>query len=124
MSTTKYYRYENSHCTVTARADLQDIILNIKKVVKVRAISESTPIPQIYDKEADRIDSSTLSVAVLPSQRQLGSTLDKARRLQTPFIPNSQSFDIAEPYTKTLKNLHFLCIDQIIKTKTRILVFT
>ncbi|CAF3660198.1 unnamed protein product [Rotaria sp. Silwood1] len=72
MSTTKYYRYENSHCTVTARADLQDIILNIKKVVKVRAISESTPIPQIYDKEADRIDSSTLSVAVLPSQRQLG----------------------------------------------------
>ncbi|CAF1163281.1 unnamed protein product [Rotaria sordida] len=89
MSTTKYYRYENSHCTVTARADLQDIILNIKgdhchppepeqiqirtfkQVVKARAISESIPIPQIYDKEAARIDLSTLSIAVLPSQRQL-----------------------------------------------------
>ncbi|CAF4311529.1 unnamed protein product, partial [Rotaria sordida] len=61
MSTTKYYRYENSHCAVTARADLQDIILNIKgdhfhppepeqiqirtfkQVVKAHAISESTP---------------------------------------------------------------------------------
>ncbi|CAF1227536.1 unnamed protein product [Rotaria sordida] len=71
MSTTKYYRYENSYCTVNARADLQDIILNIK-AVKARAISESIPISQIYDKEAARIGLSTLSIAVLPSQRQLG----------------------------------------------------
>ncbi|CAF5154183.1 unnamed protein product, partial [Rotaria sp. Silwood1] len=67
-STTKYYRCEDSRCTVTARTDLQDTILNIKgdhchppepeeiqirtfkQVVKTRAISESTPIPQIYDE--------------------------------------------------------------------------
>ncbi|CAF3837842.1 unnamed protein product [Rotaria sp. Silwood1] len=140
-STTKYYRCEDSRCTVTARTDLQDILLNIKgdhchppkpeeiqirtfkQVVKTRAISESTPIPQIYDEEAVRMDLSTLSIAALPSQRELSSTLNKARRLQTPSIPNSQLFDISESYRKTLKNLPFVCVDQIIKRKTRILVF-
>ncbi|CAF4051626.1 unnamed protein product [Rotaria sordida] len=139
--TTKYYRCEDSRCTVTARTDLQDTLLNIKgdhchppepeeiqirtfkQVVKARAISESTPIPQIYDEEAARMDLSTLSIAALPSQRELSSTLNKARRLQTPPIPNSQLFDLPESYKKTLKNLPFLCIDQIIKRKTRILVF-
>ncbi|CAF5132619.1 unnamed protein product, partial [Rotaria sp. Silwood1] len=141
-STTKYYRCVDSCCTVTARTVLEDIILNIKgdhchpsepeeiqirtfkQVVKALAISESTPIPQIYDEEAARIDLSTLSIAALPSQRELGSTLNKARRLQTLSIPNSQLFDITEFNTKTLKNLPFLCIDQIIKGKTRMLVFT
>ena len=51
-----------------------------------------------------------------------GSTLNKARRLQAPSIPNSQLFDLLESYKRTLKNLPFLCIDQIIKRKTRILV--
>ncbi|CAF3595402.1 unnamed protein product [Rotaria sp. Silwood1] len=90
-STTKYYRCVDSCCTVTARTVLEDIILNIKgdhchpsepeeiqirtfkQVVKALAISESTPIPQIYDEEAARIDLSTLSIAALPSQRELGS---------------------------------------------------
>jgi hypothetical protein len=53
----------------------------------------------------------------------LGSTLNKARCLQTPAIPGSQIFEIPESYTKTLKDLPFLCIDQIIKRKTRMLVF-
>ncbi|CAF4635139.1 unnamed protein product, partial [Rotaria sp. Silwood2] len=115
-STTKYYRCEDSCCTVTARTDLEDIILNVngdhchppepeeiqirtfKQVVKVRAISESTLIPQIYDEEAARIDLTTLSITALPSQRELGSTLNKARRLQTSSIPNSQLFDIPELY--------------------------
>ena len=88
-STTKYYRCEDSHCTVTARTDLEDIILNVKgdhchpselteiqiwiftQVVKARATSESTPIPQIYDEEAARIDLSTLLIAALPSRREL-----------------------------------------------------
>ncbi|CAF1570049.1 unnamed protein product, partial [Rotaria sordida] len=106
--------------------DLEDNILNIKgdhchppepeeiqirvfkQVVKERAISENTPIPQIYDEEAARINLSTLAIAALPSQGELGSTLNKARRLQTPSIPNSQLFDIPQSYTKTLKNLPFL----------------
>ncbi|CAF4455940.1 unnamed protein product, partial [Rotaria sp. Silwood2] len=138
-STTKYYRCEDSRCTVTVRTDLEDNISNIKgdhchppepeeiqirvfkQVVKARAISESTSIPQIYDEEAARIGLSTLAIATLPSRGELGSTLNKARRLQTPSIHNSQLFDIPQSYTKTLKNLPFLCIDQIIKRKTRIL---
>ncbi|CAF3261290.1 unnamed protein product, partial [Rotaria socialis] len=51
------------------------------------------------------------------------STLSRARRLQTPRIPDSQIFDFPESYTITLKNQPFLCIDQIIKRKTRVLVF-
>ena len=38
-------------------------------------------------------------------------------------IPDSQLFYNPESYTKTLKNLPFLDINQIIKRKTRILVF-
>lgn len=53
----------------------------------------------------------------------IGSTLNKARRLQTPNIPDSQLFEIPEPYTKTLKGQSFLCIDQMIKRKTRMLAF-
>jgi hypothetical protein len=49
--------------------------------------------------------------------------LNKARRLQTPPIPDAQLFDLPECYTKTIKGLPFLCIDQLIKRKTRMLVF-
>ncbi|CAF4879125.1 unnamed protein product, partial [Rotaria sp. Silwood2] len=69
-------------------------IRTFKQVVKARAINESTPIPQIYDEEAARMHLSTLSIATLPSQSELSSTLNKARRLQTPPIPNSQLFDL------------------------------
>ena len=89
-NTKKYYRCGDSRCTVTVHTDLEDIILNIKgdhchppepeeiqirtfkQAVKTRAINESTPIPQIYDEEAARIDLSKLSIAALPSQRELG----------------------------------------------------
>ncbi len=49
--------------------------------------------------------------------------MNKARRLQTPPIPDAQLFDLPECYTKTIKGLPFLCIDQLIKRKTRMLVF-
>jgi hypothetical protein len=75
--------------TVTVHTDLDDIILNItddhchpsepeeiqiwtfKQAVKTRAINESTPIPQLYDEEAARINLSTLSIAALSSQREI-----------------------------------------------------
>ncbi len=46
-------------------------IRTFKQAVKTRAINESTPIPQIYDEETARIDLSTLSIAALPSQREM-----------------------------------------------------
>jgi hypothetical protein len=85
----KYYRCLDPQCTVTVHTDLNDIVLNIKddhchppepeevqirtfkQAVKTRAINESTPIPQIYDEEAARINLSTLSIAALPSQREM-----------------------------------------------------
>ena len=88
-STKKYYRCVDPHCTVTVHTDVDDVMLNIngdhchpcepeevqirkfKQAVKIRAINETTPIPQIYDEEATRIDLSTLSIASLPSQREI-----------------------------------------------------
>ena len=88
-STKKYYRCEDPHCTVTARTDLEDTILSIKghhchptepeeiqirtfkQVVKARAISKNTLVPQIYDEEAARIDLSALSIVALLSQSEL-----------------------------------------------------
>ena len=88
-STKKYYRCEDPRCTVTVHTDLEDIILNInddhchppepeeiqirtfRQAVKTRAVNESTPIPQIYDEEAARMDLSKLSIAALPSQREM-----------------------------------------------------
>ncbi len=85
----KYYRCLDPQCTMTVHTDHNDIILNIKgdhyhpsepeevqirmfkQAVKTRAINESTPIPQIYDEEAARINLSTLSIAAVPSQREM-----------------------------------------------------
>ncbi|CAF2727901.1 unnamed protein product [Rotaria sp. Silwood2] len=140
-SSTKYYRCNDPCCSVVVHTDLEDNLLKIKddhchppepeevqirtfrQAVKTRAINETTPIPQIYDEEALRIDLSQLSIAALPSQREMSSTLNKARRFQTPPIPDTQLFDLPECYTKTIKGLSFLCIDQLVKRKTRMLVF-
>ena len=88
-NTKKYYRCTDLNCTVTLHTDLDDNILKIndehlhppepedvqirifKQTVKARAIAEATPIPQVYDEAAARIGLSTLSIAALPSQREL-----------------------------------------------------
>ncbi|CAF2136503.1 unnamed protein product, partial [Rotaria magnacalcarata] len=64
-----------------------------------------------------------LTIAILPSQREMSSSLNKARRLETPPIPDSQIFDIPYLYTQTIKNEEFLCVDKFITRKTRILLF-
>ncbi len=85
----KYYRCLDPQCTSTAHTDLDDIVVKInddhqhppepdevqirmfKQVVKTRVMNESTPIPQIYDEEAARMNLSMLSIAALPSQREM-----------------------------------------------------
>jgi hypothetical protein len=87
--TKKYYRCFDPQCTVTVHTDLNDIALNTKNdhchspsrrstnsnvqtsCKNTCDINESTPIPQIYDEEAARINLSTLSIASLPSQREM-----------------------------------------------------
>ncbi|CAF2115677.1 unnamed protein product [Rotaria magnacalcarata] len=138
---TKYYRCENRDCTATAHTDLNNVLLKVnanrshvielekkeirifKQVVKERATKESTPIPKIYEKESTKMISKFSTIAILPSQREMSSSLNKARRLQTPPIPDSHIFDIPYLYTRTIKNKEFLCVDKFIKRKTRFLLF-
>ncbi|CAF4231419.1 unnamed protein product, partial [Rotaria magnacalcarata] len=79
------------HCTVTVHTDVDDVMLNIngdhchprepkeiqirkfKQAVKIHAIHEITPIPQIYDEEAARIYVSTLSIAFYHLREKLVS---------------------------------------------------
>ncbi|UJR36469.1 hypothetical protein I4U23_029193 [Adineta vaga] len=129
-------KFTGEHSHLPEREEIQ--IRKFKKAVKQHAKNETTPISQIYDEESIRLDLPKLSIAALPSENKmresandflssqklfLGSTLNKARRLQTLAIPGSQIFEIPESYTKTLKDLGFLCIDESIKRKTRMLVF-
>ncbi|CAF5134618.1 unnamed protein product, partial [Rotaria magnacalcarata] len=129
-------------CTVTLHTDLNDVLVKVKgdhshppepdeieirkfkQNLKQRAIQETVPIPKIYDEESSRFCLTSLSIAILPAQREIAGSLNKSRRLQTPVIPDSQTFDIPEVYSKTLKNEPFLCIDKFIRRKTRLLVFT
>ncbi|CAF2159271.1 unnamed protein product [Rotaria magnacalcarata] len=93
------------HCHPCEPEEIQ--IRKFKRAVQICAVNETTPIPQIYDEEATRIDPSTLSIASLLSQREISSALNTARRLQAPHIPDSQIFDIPESFTITLKNQRF-----------------
>ncbi|CAF0973217.1 unnamed protein product [Rotaria sordida] len=140
-NTKKYYRCENPQCTMTLHTDINDILIGtngdhshppepeqievrkLKHVIKERAKNETTPVPKIYDEETARFCLTSLAIAIVPSQREINSSLNKARRLQTPPIPNSQIFDIPDACTKTLKGEQFLCVDKFIKRKTRLLLF-
>ncbi|CAF4343787.1 unnamed protein product, partial [Rotaria sp. Silwood2] len=75
--------------------------LEVREKVKQRAINETTPIPRIYDEECAKSMLSNAAIAVLPSEREMNSGINKARRGITPIIPSTQLFDILDPYTKT-----------------------
>ncbi|CAF4832204.1 unnamed protein product [Rotaria socialis] len=140
-NSTKYYRCADPNFTVTFHTDINDVLVKVKgdhshppepdeieirkfkQHLKQRAIQETVPIPKIYDEESSRFCLTSLSIAILPAQREIAGSLNKSRRLQTSVIPDSQTLDIPEFYSKTLKNEPFLCIDKFIRRKTRILVF-
>ncbi|CAF1475020.1 unnamed protein product [Rotaria sordida] len=140
-NTKKYYRCENSQRTMTLHTDINDVLIGtkgdhshppepeqievrkLKHVIKERAKNETTPVPKIYDEETARFCLTLLAIAIVPSQREINSSFYKARRLQTPAIPDSQIFDIPDVYPKTLKGEPFLCVDKLIKRKTRLLLF-
>ncbi|CAF2149893.1 unnamed protein product, partial [Rotaria magnacalcarata] len=128
-------------CTATVHTDLNNVLLKVnanhshviepekkeirifKQVVKERVTKESTPAPKIYEAESTKMILKFSTIAILPSQREMSSSLNKARRLETPPIPDSQIFDIPYLYTQTIRNEEFLCVDKFIKRKTRILLF-
>ncbi|CAF4423484.1 unnamed protein product [Rotaria socialis] len=139
-NTTKYYRCENRDCTATAHTDLNNVLLKVnanhshviepekkeirifKQIVKERATKESTPIPKIYEEESTKNDFKILDYCYFTVSKR-DDSLNKARRLETPPIPDSQIFGIPYLYTRTIENEEFLCVDKFIKRKTRILLF-
>ncbi|CAF3215169.1 unnamed protein product [Rotaria socialis] len=98
-------------------------VREFREEVKQRAINETTPIPRIYDKECAKAKLSDATTAILPSEREMNSGINKARRAMTPTIPTTQLFDIPEPFTKTLHDDDFLIVDKMITRRQRILLF-
>ncbi|CAF2972812.1 unnamed protein product [Rotaria sp. Silwood2] len=67
---------------------------------------------------------SNTAIAILPSEREMNSGINKARRAITPIIPTTQLFDIPESYSKTLNKNEFLITDKMITRRQRILLFS
>ncbi|KAL3695481.1 hypothetical protein R1sor_009557 [Riccia sorocarpa] len=61
-----------------------------------RAASEDTPIPRIYQEEANRLASSESASAILPVLQSLDTSLYRTRRQQLPPLPRSLA-DIVIP---------------------------
>ncbi|CAF5023732.1 unnamed protein product, partial [Rotaria magnacalcarata] len=55
-----------------------------------------------YDEECAKAKLSDTTTAILPSECEINTAINKARRAMTPKIPTTQLFDIPEPFTKTL----------------------
>ncbi|CAF3647620.1 unnamed protein product [Rotaria sp. Silwood1] len=98
-------------------------IRRFREKVKERAVNETTPIPQIYEEECAKMMLSFAAITILPSEREMNSSLNKARRAITPSIPTTQIFDIPEPFNKTLRNSDFVIVDKMIARQQRILLF-
>ncbi|CAF1484083.1 unnamed protein product [Adineta ricciae] len=89
VGSTEYYRCKHSRCIVTLHTDLNDVILEFngehchppepeeieirkfKEAAKNRTKIETTPISQTYDEEAIRLDMSKVTIAALPSEREM-----------------------------------------------------
>ncbi|CAM4843789.1 unnamed protein product [Rotaria magnacalcarata] len=111
---------EHRHSAKSEMIDVREFRENVKQ----RAIHETTPIPRIYDEECAKAILSTAAIAILPSEREINSAFNKARRGLMPTIPTTQLFDIPDPYTKTLKNNDFLVVDKMITRRQRMILFS
>lgn len=98
-------------------------VRKFREKVKERVVKETKPIPQIYEEECASLLLSFAAITLLPSEREMNSSLNKARRAITPLIPTTQLFSIPEPYNKTLRNQEFIVVDKMITRRQRILLF-
>lgn len=79
-------------------------IRRFREKIKDRAIAETTPVPQIYEEECVKMMLSFAAIAIVPSEREINSAVNKARRAFTPLIPTTQLFEIPEPFNKTIRH--------------------
>ncbi|CAF2054146.1 unnamed protein product, partial [Rotaria magnacalcarata] len=141
-TTTKYWIYTLNECSAKVHTDLNSQFIKIvgdhnhfpekeqlevrefREKVKQRAIHETTPIPRIYDEECAKAMLSNATIAALPSEREMSSGINNARRAITPTIPTAQLFEIPDLYSKTLSKNSFLVVDKMITRRQRILLFS
>ncbi|KAL3685281.1 hypothetical protein R1sor_003303 [Riccia sorocarpa] len=64
--------------------------------MRERAVAETTPIPQIYQEEANRLASSEAASAMLPVLQSIDTALYRARRQCLPPLPDDRA-DIVVP---------------------------
>ncbi|CAF4695774.1 unnamed protein product, partial [Rotaria socialis] len=98
-------------------------VREFREKVKQREVNETAPIPRIYDEECAKAKLSDATTAILPSEREMNSGINKSRRAMTPTISTTQLFDIPEPFTKTLHDDDFLIVDKMITRRQRIFLF-
>ncbi|CAF4002007.1 unnamed protein product [Rotaria magnacalcarata] len=140
-TTTKYWKCVVNSCSAKIHTDLNGHLVKInddhshpseketievrefREKVKQRAINETTPIPRIYDEECAKAKLSDTTTAILPSEREMNSAINKVRRAMTHTIPTTQLFDIPEPFTETLQSDDFLIVDKMITRRQRIILF-
>ncbi|CAF3739739.1 unnamed protein product [Rotaria socialis] len=141
-TTTKYWICTLNGCSAKVHTDLNSQFIKIvgdhnhfpekeqlevrefREKVKQRAIHETTPIPRIYYEECAKAMRSNATIAALPSEREMSSGINKARRAITPTIPTAQLFEIPDLYSKTLSKNSFLVVDKMITRRQRILLFS
>ncbi|CAM4827788.1 unnamed protein product [Rotaria magnacalcarata] len=141
-TTTKYWICTINGCAAKVHTDLTNLLMKtagnhshlpekekievreVREKIKQRAINETTPIPRIYDEERAKAMLSTTAIAILPSEREMNSGINKARRAIAPIIPTTQLFDIPESYSKTLNKNEFLITDKTVTRRQRILLFS
>ncbi|KAL3685164.1 hypothetical protein R1sor_003186 [Riccia sorocarpa] len=56
-----------------------------------RAATENTPIPQIYQEEANRLSASASASAMLPVFRSIDTSMYRARRTRYPRLPHTRA---------------------------------
>ncbi|CAF1388832.1 unnamed protein product [Rotaria magnacalcarata] len=141
-TTTKYWICTINGCAAKVHTDSTNLLMKtvgnhnhlpekekieareVREKIKQRAINETTPIPRIYDEECAKAMLSTTAIAILPSEREMNSGINKARRAITPIIPTTQLFDIPEYYSKTLNKNEFLITGKMVTRRQRILLFS
>ncbi|CAF1379461.1 unnamed protein product [Rotaria magnacalcarata] len=141
-TTTKYWICTINGCAAKVHTDSTNLLMKtvgnhnhlpekekievreVREKIKQRAINETTPIPRIYDEECAKAMLSTTAIAILPSEREMNSGINKARRAITPIIPTTQLFDIPEYYSKILNKNEFLITGKMVTRRQRILLFS
>ncbi|CAF3029580.1 unnamed protein product [Rotaria socialis] len=120
-TTTKYWKCVVNSCSAKIHTDVN--VREFREKVKQREVNETAPIPRIYDEECAKAKLSDATTAILPSEREMNSGINKSRRAMTPTISTTQLFDIPEPFTKTLHDDDFLIVDKMITRRQRIFLF-